>query len=27
LAIYKDPADLLAHYDDSILGQKELVAR
>lgn len=27
VAIYNDPADLLAHYDDSILGQKELVAR
>ena len=27
LAIYNDPADLLAHYDDSILGKKELIAR
>lgn len=26
-AIYDHPADLLAHYDDSILGKKELVAR
>ena len=25
--IYDHPADLLAHYDDSILGKKELVAR
>ncbi len=25
--IYDRPADLLAHYDDSILGKKELVAR
>lgn len=27
VAIYNDPADLLAHYDRSILGEKELVAR
>jgi hypothetical protein len=26
-AIYDHPADLLAHYEDSILGKKELVAR
>lgn len=26
-AIYDHPADLLAHYDDSILGKKEVVAR
>lgn len=25
--IYDHPADLLAHYDDSLLGKKELVAR
>jgi len=25
--IYDHPADLLAHYDDSILGKKEFVAR
>jgi HAD superfamily hydrolase (TIGR01509 family) len=25
--IYDDPADLLAHYQDSLLGKKELVAR